>query len=335
MLVAYVSNAGSAEISVLSLHADSGAVGLLQTVPVGGAVMPLALSRDWRTLYAAMRSAPFRVASFRIDGHTGLLTPLAEAPLPDSMAFIGTDRSGRWLFAASYGGHVMSISPLAADGVPGPAQQTLATGLKTHAAVPSPDNRHLFVPHLGSDQVTQLRFDAATGQATPNEPLQLPMRAQSGPRHLVFHPLRPWAYLLNELDASVDLLDFDASLGTLSPRRNWSTLPAGFSGNPWAADLHPSPDGRFLYTSERTSSTLAMWRIDAASGELELIGHQATETQPRGFQIDPTGRWLLAVGQVSNGLTSYRIDPASGRLSPVASLPLGQGPNWVEIVDLR
>lgn len=332
--VAYVANADSREISVLSLDRSSGEMKPLQTLAVGGTVMPMALSPDRRVLYAALRSEPFSVASFSIDRATGALTPLNTAALPDSMANIATDRSGRWLLAASYGGHKASVSPIGSDGRVAAATQVLATGKNAHAAVPSPDNRFVFITNLGSDQVMQLRFDAATGLLSPNTPPTMAGRPGAGARHLVFHPNGRDAYLLNELDASVDLLGYNAASGTLSFRKSWSTLPAGFTGKPWAADLHLTPDGRFLYTSERTSSTLAMWAVDAASGELTLIGHEATEKQPRGFQIDPSGRWLLAAGQVSNALTAYRIDAATGKLSRQSQLPMGKGPNWVEIIDL-
>ena len=332
--VAYVANADSREISVLSLNRSSGEVKTLQTIAVGGTVMPLAVSPDRRFLYASLRSEPFSVASFGIDRSTGLLTPQGRAALPANMANIATDRTGRWLFAASYGGHRLSVSPIGPDGAVGAATQVLPTGQNAHAAVISPDNRFLFVTNLGSDQVMQFRFDAASGKVTANTPAAMPARAKAGPRHLVFHPSGRFAYLLNELDAGVDLLGYDATQGTLSPRKTWPTLPSGFSGKPWAADLHLTPDGRFLYTSERTSSTLAMWAVNATSGELTLIGHVATEKQPRGFQIDPSGRWLLAVGQVSHALSAYRIDPDSGKLSLQSTLPLGKNPNWVEIIDL-
>jgi 6-phosphogluconolactonase len=210
----------------------------------------------------------------------------------------------------------------------------LATGKNAHAAIIDSANKFLFVTNLGSDQVLQFAFDASTGALTPAASPRFEARAGAGPRHLVFHPNGRYAYLLNELDAGVDLLAYDAQRGNLSLLKTWSTLPAGFSGKPWAADLHLTPDGRFLYTSERNSNTLAMWAVDSASGELSLLGHQATERQPRGFQIDPSGRWLLAVGQLSNALTAYRIDPQSGRLTMQASLPVGQNPNWVEIVKL-
>ncbi|ROZ64176.1 lactonase family protein [Ramlibacter sp. WS9] len=333
--VAYVSNADSKDISVLALDRDKGTVKAIQTVETGGMVMPLALSPDKRMLYAALRSEPFSVASFSIDSSTGSLKRVGTAPLPDSMANIMTDRTGRWLFAASYGGNKISVSPIGADGVAGAAVSVLPTGKNAHAAIIDAANKNLFVTNLGSDQVLQYSFDAASGKLTPNTPPALATRPGAGPRHLVLHPNGRHGYLLHELDATVDLVSYDPQRGTLSVLKTWPTLPAGFTGKPWAADLHLTPDGRYLYTSERNSHTLAMWAVDTTSGELKLIGHQPTEKQPRGFQIDPSGQWLLAVGQTSHAMTAYKIDPATGKLAAQASLPLGKNPNWVEIIELR
>jgi 6-phosphogluconolactonase len=332
---AYVSNADSREIKVLQLDRAKGTVEARQSVDVGGTVMPMALSPDKRFLYAAIRSEPFNVQSFSIDAKTGALTKLGSAPLPDSMANIMTDRTGKWLFAASYPGHKISVSPIGPDGMAGGPIAVMPTGKNAHAAIIDASNRNLLVTNLGSDQVLQYRFDAATGKLTPGTPAEFKTRAGAGPRHLVIHPDGKHAYLLHELDATVDLLSFDAGRGTLALVKTWPTLPAGSTVKPWAADLHLTPDGKFLYTSERNTNTLAIWKVDAATGELALVGHQATEKQPRGFQIDSTGQWLLAVGQTSNQLTAYRIDGATGKLTVAATLPMGANPNWVEIVDLH
>jgi 6-phosphogluconolactonase len=112
-----------------------------------------------------------------------------------------------------------------------------------------------------------------------------------------------------------------------------SALPANFQGKPSAADLHITPNGKFLYGSERTSSTLAGFSVDPATGTLTAIGSVPTEKQPRGFNIDSTGRYLLAVGQLSHALSSYRIDPESGKLTKLREYPMGKNPNWVEILD--
>ncbi|MGK3990057.1 lactonase family protein [Sorangium sp. So ce136] len=329
----YVSSAESREISVLRLDTADGSLAPVQTVGVESQAGPLAVSPDQRFLYIALRSEPHAVQSFALDAASGRLKPLSAAPLPDSMAHLVTDRSGRHLFGASYGGHKISISPIGSDGTVGEPAAVLPTGQHAHATLVAPSNRHVFVTTLGSDAVMQWRFDAATGRLTPSDPPTLPVRPRAGPRHLVFSPDGRFVYLLNELDASVEVLAFDAGRGTLSAVQSLSTLPEGFSGKPWAADVHLTLDGRFLYTSERTSSTLAGFRVDAQTGRLSLVSHTPTEQQPRGFHIDPSGRWLVAAGQLSHALRVHAIDRASGRLDGSRSHPVGRSPHWVEILS--
>jgi 6-phosphogluconolactonase len=250
------------------------------------------------------------------------------------MAYLSIDRTGRHLFSASYGGHLLAASTVSADGRPQPAHQVLPTEPNAHAVLADASNRFVLATSLGGDVVMQLRFDAASGRLTDNAPPAVRVRKGAGPRHLVFHPGGRFVYLLNELDSSIDVFAFDAEQGTLSPLQTITSLPAGMSGAPWAADIHVTPDGRFLYSSERRSSTLAAFRINAASGQLSLIGHVPTEAQPRGFAIDPRGRFLLSVGQVSHRLSCYAIDAERGVLTKLHDLAVGRNPHWVEIVDL-
>ncbi len=140
--------------------------------------------------------------------------------------------------------------------------------------------------------------------------------------------------MLGETDAFVYVFDYDAGTGTLTQKQSVSAVPAGFTDKPAAADMQITPDGRFLYASERRSSTLAGFRIDPATGTLTSIGSTPTEKQPRGFAIDSTGRYLLAVGQLSHAMSTYRIDAETGALTKLAQYPMGQNPNWIEIVDL-
>ena len=130
------------------------------------------------------------------------------------------------------------------------------------------------------------------------------------------------------------VFDYDAGTGQLKAKQTVSALPPDFQGKPSAADLHITPDGKFLYGSERTSSTLAGFKVDLVTGTLSPVGSAPTEKQPRGFNIDSSGRYLLAVGQLSHGLSSYKIDAANGKLTKLKDYPMGKNPNWVEIVDL-
>ncbi len=333
-LFVYISNAESREIGVYGLDPANGDLTHVQSVPVSGAVFPLAASPDRRFLYAALRTEPFTVVSFAIDAATGCLTPLGSAPLPDSMAYISTDRTGRYLLAASYPGSKLSVSPIGAHGFVQPPQSVLRTELNSHCVIADGSNRFVFCSTLGSDVVMQFRFDASTGVLTPNTPPVVKVAPGAGPRHLALHTNNRHVYLLNELNASLYAFEMDPASGTLREIQAVSAQPQEPLAKPAAADLHITPDGAFLYASVRASNILAAFRVDAESGLLEPAGQYATEEMPRGFNIDPYGRYLICVGQRSHSATVYAIDQQTGALSGLHSYLVGQSPNWVEIVRL-
>jgi len=277
--------------------------------------------------------------SFAIDQKTGQLSPIGNGPLADSMAYVASDRGGKFLFSASYGGNKVAVNPVQGNGVVGAPAQVIPTGLNAHAFLPSPDNRFVFATNLGSDQVLAFAFDAATGTLTPSDPPAIKVPEKSGPRHLVFHPNGKFVYLIHELNGDVAAFSYEARSGTWTEIQRTTALPEGFSGKasdkkPWAADIHITPDGRFLYASERTTNTLTAYKVDASSGKLTTIGSVPTEKQPRGFHIDPWGRYLAAVGELSDSMTVYAIDQSSGALSKLKSYPIGKKPNWVEFLSL-
>ncbi|HLW48244.1 MAG TPA: beta-propeller fold lactonase family protein [bacterium] len=335
--VVYVACADSQEICVGHLDGATGALNVIQRAPVPGAVMPLAIGPGRKFLYAGLRSEPFSVATLAIDQTAGTLRLDTMAPLPDNMAYLSTDKTGRFLLSASYPGNKMSINPIGRNGaVKGRPVQIVLTPPHPHSILTDPSNRHVFVPCLGADTIMQYRFNSDNGRVTPNTPPAVEAARKAGPRHLVFHPFRPFAYSTNELDATVGAYRFDAAAGALAPIGTWTLLPPGHAGGaPFAAaDIHVAPDGRFLYASERASNSLAAFTVDAETGMLAPAGTVRTEEKPRGFNIDPRGRYLLSVGQVSHHLTSYAIDPRTGALAPRHRYAMGANPNWVEIVHL-
>ncbi len=334
----YVGNADSNDVRVYHLNLDSGDLTLVQTAAIpdvrqAGTSTPVAIRPDKRVLLAGIRGEPIFAASFRINAEDGTLTHIGNGELADRMAYLVTDRSGRVLLSASYTGHKVAVNPIAPDGRVLAPTQVVPTEAHAHAILPDPGNRYILATSLGADLLKVFRFDAATGRLAPNEPTGVRVKAKAGPRHFVFHPNGRRVYLLNERDASVCVFDYEPSEGRLAQRQVVSGLAPDVQGEPAAADLHLTPDGRFLYASERASNTLAAFKLDA-DGMLSLIGHTPTEAQPRGFNIDPSGRYLLAVGQQSHRMTSYRIDAASGRLTPLQTYPMGRNPNWVEIITL-
>ncbi|HMJ44080.1 MAG TPA: beta-propeller fold lactonase family protein [Pseudolabrys sp.] len=333
----YVGSSDSQDVTVLELKANGDLTPVATTAVPGpakpGGSLPMAVSPNKKRLYVGLRNEPFTAVTFAIDGKTGKLTLVGPGPLADSMAYVSTDRTGKYLLSASYGGHKVTVNPIGADGVVQAAAQNITTLQNAHAILADPSNKYVLHTSLGGDVVYQQKFDAKTGKLSPNDPPTVSVKAKAGPRHLVFSPNRKFVYLLNELDASIYVFPWDAKTGTLKKETQVaSALPKDFSGKPWAADIHVTPDGRFLYASERTTSTLAAFRIDASTGALTAVDTYPTEKQPRGFAIDPSGKFLLAVGQLSNSMTSYAIDKKVGKLTKLKEYPMGKNPNWVEIV---
>jgi 6-phosphogluconolactonase len=240
------------------------------------------------------------------------------------------------------------VNPVGADGRVGEPLQVIPTARNAHAIRTDNTNRFVFVPHLGTDQVFQFLFDEKSGRLTANTPPVAQMKAGSGPRHLITSPDNRFVYLLNELTATVTTLALDGKTGTLKEVSSVSALPPDSKLGPgaprptagrntdndiWASDLHLTPNGRFLYAAERTSSSIGAFRVDAATGSLTYLGSTPTEKQPRGFRIDPTGRFMVVSGEKSETITSYSIVQSNGSLVPVGKVPTGKGSNWVEIVS--
>jgi 6-phosphogluconolactonase len=325
-----VSCADSGELHTLMLSTE-GRLAPRQVVPLGGTLMPMALHPHGHRLYVARRSDPLAVISLDI-APDGTLTPLAEAPLPASMAFLACDRAGQHWMAASYGDDCVSIGPLDASGAAQAAAQVLPTGRHAHAIVTDPANRYAYATSLGSDQIHRYRLKDGRLEAT--EPATVAVRPGSGPRHLVFHPLGRWLYLLNELDAGLDTFAFEPETGLLHWRHRVSILPPVFAGTPWAAELRLSPDGHRLLATERRSSTLSVFDAEADPGQPRLLTQTLTEAQPRGMQVSPDAHQVVVAGQASHCVTAYGLDAHTGALTPTDRARVGLNPNWVEILDL-
>jgi 6-phosphogluconolactonase len=353
----YVSNAEDGDIGTYRLL-DSGALEAGPRVPAGKMVMPMAVSPDRRLLYAAVRSKPYSVHVYAIDSASGSLKPLSDSPLAESMPYIALDKTGRFLFGASYGGNLISVNAVDAEGrvAPDPLQ-VIATGRNAHSIRTDGSNRFVYVPTLGSDEIFQFLFDAKSGRLSSNTPSVVLLKPQTGPRHFITSQDNKFLYALSELQGTVTTFALDGKTGLLTelgsasgvPRDSKLVpgLPRGAVGAPgappsrdtsndiWAADLHITPNGRFLYMSERTAGTLAAFSVNADSGQLTYLGSTPTESQPRGFAIDPTGRFVVASGEKSETLSVHPVDPASGMLKAAQRFAGGKGANWVEIVSFE
>lgn len=345
---------GSRGIYRLELNPDSGAA--TDPVLVGESENPsfLALHPNGRVLYAVNELATFRgeptgaVSAFAIDPATGALALLNQQPSRGAApCHLVVDTAGRHLLVANYGSGSVAVLPLAPDGrlqAASSVHQHTGSGPNTarqqgphaHAVVLDAAERFAFEADLGADRIFTDRFDADAGTLHPNDPPAIALDPGSGPRHLAWHPSGRYLYAINELRSTITAFKYDAGGGVLTAVQTVETLPAGFSGQNTAAEIAISPNGRFLYGSNRGHDSLAVFSIVADSGLLAAAGHvPAGGRTPRHFAIDPSGRWLLVANQDSDSITVLRLDPASGRPSLVGRHVTISKPVCVVFADRR
>ncbi len=268
-------------------------------------------------------------AAFAIEAETGRLTPLNQQPSGGAgPCYASVDHSGRALLVANYDGGSVASLPIESDGRLKPPAQVdkhhgssvnpqRQTGPFAHCFDADPANRFALAADLGTDKLMLYRLDAATGTFTPNEPPFVQVAAGAGPRHVVFHPNGRFVYLINELNSTISVFDYDAARGTLAAVQEISTLPAGFHGPNTTAEIQIDRSGRFVYGSNRGHNSIAIFAVDPESGKLKSLGHQSSHGKtPRHFAIAPTGNYLLAANQDSNNVVVFHIDGQTGLLRP-------------------
>lgn len=349
----YVSSAEDADIGTYEMQAN-GELIVGPRVKAAPLVMPMAINTKTHILYAGARSKPFTVFAYTINPSTGSLSLFDSAPLAESFPFISLDQTGRYLFGAGYGANLVSVNAISADGRVNPSPiQIVPVGRNAHSVRVDNSNRYVFVPTLGSDEVFQFEFNASSGKLNSNTPAVFLTKAGTGPRHFVFSPDNRFVYLLSELVGTVTTFALDAQTGLLSQLAIDSVLPpnselqpgvprgpVGIAGAParnvekdvWAADIHITPDGKFLIASERTNSTLTLFRVDTQSGKLSQSASVHTEKQPRGFAIDPSGQFVVATGELSRTLSVYHLNASTASLELIGQYPTGKASSWVEMI---
>ena len=323
-------------VALVHFDTRSGALELLRTVDAGPNPSFLAIHPNGRVLYAVNEIAERAgqraggVVAFSVGGDGSLNRLGDQSSQGAGPCYVSVDRSGHAVLVANYDGGSVALLPVARDGRLAPATSVdqhhghgpdaeRQEAAHAHCIVSDPSNRYALAADLGLDRLMLYRLDAVGGSLQRVEKGDATLAPGAGPRHITFHPKRPLVYVVGELDSTVTTLGFDASAGRLTTIESRSSLPAGWRGKSYAADIHVAPSGNVLYVSNRGHDSIAVFSISATSGALVLEQTIATGgTWPRNFTLDPTGRWLLVANQNSSSIVVLAREPRTGLLSPTS-----------------
>jgi 6-phosphogluconolactonase len=288
----------------------------------------LAVTNDGKHVYAVNEVRTGGVSSFSFNSATGDIAFLNRVSSGgDSPCYVAVDDKNKFVFAGNYGSGSLCAIPLKDDGSLSSENQFIQQegssidkgrqqGPHVHSTVLSPDNKYLFTPNLGTDKVSIYKFDNGnqTQPLSPAEPAFVSVKPGSGPRHIIFHPNGKYVYLINEMGSLITA--FGYKNGKLNEIQSVTMLAPDFKGRVGAADIHVSPDGKFLYGSNRGDANELVIYAIGKDGKLNYAGRQSTMGRtPRNFAIDPSGKFLLVANQGSNEVIIFSRDTKTGLLS--------------------
>ncbi len=315
---------------------DSSTGELKQTGLAAAADNPtfLVLAPDGRTLIAANELDHYEgknsgaVSSYTLDRTAAKLTKVNEvATGGGGTCHVAVDHTGRCAFGANYGGGSATSFAMGKDGQLSPAvsfEQYTGHGPNkdrqaqphAHRVTVSPENRFLLVNDLGLDKIHIYRLDAATAKLTPNDPPAWNAVPGSGPRALRFHPSGKWAYCVNEIKSTVDVLRWDGERGVLETVQQVDLLPAGYKGETRGCDIVLDKDARFAYVANRDDNFMATFTVSASDGKLQFMNRSSCGGKiPRHLTLDPSERWLLIANQESDNIAVFARDAKTGHLA--------------------
>ncbi|MFX3634193.1 MAG: lactonase family protein [Candidatus Pristimantibacillus sp.] len=330
--IVYIGSYGSVAdttIRVCSFNGETGELAIIQELSNSENASYLTVHPSGEQLYAVSETdltdgkTGGSVASFKIDKETGKLSVLNRQLTHGAHpCYISTDVEGKALFAANYTGGNAALLPIAEDGSLEEAsaivREEASLGSRTdrqdashaHAIVPNGSTPYVYVTDLGTDLINCYKVEGDEGLLYQGS---TKLHAGAGPRHLTFHPELPYAYAVNELDSTVTALKVSEKNGELTPIQTINSLPADYTGANDAADIHLAASGKFLYSSNRGSDSIAVFAVNPSNGELTLIQNESCGGEsPRNFNFTPDGQHILVANQKSNSITLLSVDQETG-----------------------
>jgi len=346
------------------LHPSSGKLTPIDSIPSGDKDPTWLTFHPAKThLYAANSGGGGKngsVTAFAVDPTNGELKMLNTVDAQGSgTTHCSVHPSGRWLFAANYGGGNAAVLPVKADGSLGEATDVaeipvnppalgrvpavdaprgsyaLSGHDSTHAHQISPDpaGRYVFLTDLGTDRTLIYRFDAEQGKLIPNDPPAVAETEGAGPRHFVFHPNGRYFYVINEEASTVTFMTYDPDNGQLTQQQTIPTLPPDFVGTNYPSEIIISADGKYVYGLNRLHDTIAIFRV-AINGELTLLREEWTRADyPRHVGIEPNGEFMYVCNHNGDSITIFRIHGGGRRLEFVGYEP-ARDPTFIDFLTI-
>jgi len=327
-------------ITVFNLDTKSGALKQLNRCTDIGSPFFIALSPNRKFLYSTHTPGDFEgetgyVAAFAIRGEGGELHKLNQQPANGlTTCYVDVDPSGKAVVVANYSSGSVGSYSVKSDGSLGKmacfiqhdgasmVDRSRQEAAHAHCAVVSPNGKHMFACDLGIDQVLGYALDAESAQLTPLDQRYVRTIGGAGPRHLTYHSQGGYVYANNELANSVNVYNYNENTGMLVESQVISTLPDDFGGDSHTADVKVTPDGRYLYCTNRGHDSITIYRIDE-DGILAMVDIQSSlGNLPQNLAITPNGKLLLCANMhginaapEGGNVVVFRIDEASGKLS--------------------
>lgn len=326
--IVYISSADEQKIHVWKMN-DKGSLNLIQIIDTPGQGCVMTSNYIKRSLYLGVRPL-FGIVSYSID-HGGMLRESYITPIPVSPTHLTTNSLGSNLYCSSYSGSCLLVSSIDDKGVISKPIQIIRKLTTCHSSNIDINNQTLWVPCLKEDRIHIFKI-TNNGILISNYPESINSDIGSGPRHMVFHFNGAYAYVINELNSSINIYHINTFNKYPCKIQTLDIMPKGFNNTRWAADIHITPDGRYLYCCDRTASIITGFSISKDGSILSLIGHFNTEAQPREFNIDKSGQFIISAGQKSNHISVSKIDKISGKLIMLSRYIVGQGPISVSII---
>jgi len=330
------SSDGSIEQSIFLCELDysSGQASIVDSFPGTKASSYLALSPDQDFLYAidGTLSDPQKkyasVASFRVTDTDGRLEMMnRQSSEGRGPCHVSCHPDGSYIFVANYSEGNIAVYPLQKNGTISPASDVIQhtgsgpdprrqTHAYAHQVMPDPSGNFVLANDLGTDKVYIYKFDPENGRLTPNPEQEFfKTKPGAGPRHLAFHPTKPFLFIVHELNGTLTSCKYNPKTGQVQEINTLSNLPADSTGNNYPAAVRVHPGGKYVYASNRVGyNSITVFQIKESGAVERIQVMDKVPTHPRDFNIDPQGKFLLVAGQQGDEIEIFQIDANSGKL---------------------